>query len=542
MPYLLVTFCCAFAALGSFLFGYDSGVISSSIEQNAFLDYFGSPGLSDAASGGIISSYTGGAIVGSLLAPYISDLRGRRMIIFVGGLLATLGAGLQGGAITVAMLIAGRFIAGLAVGLMSATIPVYCSEVAPPRIRGLLASMQQWMVGLGIMVAQWVGYGCSLHRGNFAWRFPLSFQAVPAVLLVCGILFLPESPRWLIEHDKEAAGRAVLTRLHLNANASNQELVDRELHQIHESVLYEKQLAVRSWRQLLFSRQWRYRILLACGLQAMTQCSGVNVIQNYGPRLYKTLGMSTSTSLMIIGISGALAQLWNTIFMTFIDKVGRRKLLIPSLLGMGAAMCVEATLAHYVDFGDANSNQDALRAAIAMFFVFSLFFTALGMISWIYQSEIFPTAIRARGSAIATATNWSSNLIFAQCTPIALTSIGSQYFYVFVAFNWASVIIVWYWYPETVGKTLEEVEQVFWDSSQGQEPAGLPATITAQEVASSSQGDKEWTPPLSHHYPHHQHHPQGVHPLSMHPIKSDNWSSRSVSSLPGSTRKQMDGT
>ena len=323
--------------------------------------------------------------------------------------------------------------------------------------------------------------------------------------------FLPESPRWLIEHNKEAAGRAVLTHLHLNSNASNQEMVDQELSQIHESVMYEKRLAVRSWRQLLFSHQWRYRILLACGLQAMTQCSGVNVIQNYGPRLYKTLGFSTSTSLMIIGISGALAQLWNTIFMAFIDKVGRRKLLIPSLLGMGAAMCVEATLARYVDFGDANSNQDALRAAIAMFFVFSVFFTALGMISWIYQSEIFPTAIRARGSSIATATNWSLNLVFAQCSPIALTSMGSKYFYVFVAFNWAAVVIVWYWYPETVGKTLEEVEQVFLDPSQVQEPTDSPSSTTANLPKS----DRDWTPPQSHH--------EAVHPLAMHPVKSDRW-------------------
>ncbi|OOQ87894.1 hexose carrier protein [Penicillium brasilianum] len=516
MPYFLVTLCCTFAALGSFLFGYDSGVISSSIEQDAFLNYFGSPGLSDAASGGIISSYTGGAIIGSLLAPYVSDFYGRRMVIFIGGLLATLGAALQGGSVTVAMLIAGRFIAGGAIGLMSATIPVYCSEVAPPRIRGLLASMQQWMIGLGIMVAQWVGYGCSLRTGNFSWRFPLSFQTAPAVILVCGIWFLPESPRWLIEHGQEEAGRAVLARLHLNSNASNQDLVEQEMNQIHQSVANEKQLVVRSWRQLLLSRQWRYRILLACGIQAMTQCSGVNIIQNYGPRLYKTLGLSTSTSLMIIGVWGALAQFWNTVFMTFIDKVGRRKLLIPSLLGMGAVMCVEATLARYVDFGDTNANPNALRAAIAMFFIFSLFFTALGMISWIYQSEIFPTAIRARGSSVATATNWSLSLIFAQCSPIALTRIGSDYFYCFVAFNWVAVFVVWFWYPETVGRSLEEVEEVFGGRSQDAEPE-----VTVR-VSESPKTDS--TPPRSHL----QH--KGVHPLSMHPITCGSWSSKGGSS------------
>ncbi|KAJ5918438.1 hypothetical protein N7466_010430 [Penicillium verhagenii] len=521
MAYVLVTLCCAFVALGSFLFGYDSGIISSSIAQNAFLNKFGSPALSDAASGGIISSYTGGAIVGSLLAPYISDFSGRRMVIFIGGLLATLGAALQGGAVTIAMLIAGRFIAGLAIGLMSATIPVYCSEVAPPQIRGMLASMQQWMIGLGIMVAQWVGYGCSRYPDDFAWRFPLSLQTAPAIILTCGVWFLPESPRWLIEHGKEAAGRSVLTRLHLNFNATNNQLVEHELAQIRESLAYENTSAVRSWRQLLLSPQWRYRILLACGLQAFTQISGANVIQYYGPRLYKSLGLSTSNSLMIIGVWGALAQFWNTVFMFFIDKVGRRKLLIPSLLGMGAAMCAEATLARYVDFNDSNANPNALRAAIAMFFVFSLFYTSLGMISWIYPSEIFPTAIRARGSSISTATNWCLNLIFAQCSPIALTKLGSNYFYCFVAFNWMAMLLVWLFYPETVGRSLEEVEDVFIKKNYVAEPEVLPTAPSPEDLRRDS------------HIKH-----KGMDPLSMHPTNSS-WGSRGNTS-PQLWCKKMD--
>lgn len=370
------------------------------------------------------------------------------------------------------------------------------------------------MSGTDQSLQQWVGYGCSLHTGDFSWRFPLFLQTAPALILTCGIWFLPESPRWLIETGKEAAGRSVLTHLHLNRSATNSQLVEHELTQIHECVAYEQRSVVRSWRQLLLSRQWRYRILLACGLQAFTQCSGTNVIQNYAPRLYKSLGLSTSTSLMIIGLWGALVQLWNTVFMTFIDKVGRRKLLIPSLMGMGAAMCVEATLARYIDFSDSGANKHALRGAIAMFFVFSFFYTALGLISWIYQSEIFPTAIRARGSSVATATNWSLNLVFAQCSPIALTDIGSRYFYCFVAFNWAAVFIVWVWYPETVGRSLEEVEEVFAGQSQYEQPEITPA------VASSPV-----SVPARSRIRH-----KGMDPLSMHPTTCGSWSSNSGSS------------
>ncbi|KAJ6018887.1 hypothetical protein N7522_000954 [Penicillium canescens] len=204
---------------------------------------------------------------------------------------------------------------------------------------------------------------------------------------------------------------------------------------------------------------------------------------------------------MIIGVWGALALFWNTVFMTFIDKVGRRKLLIPSLFGMGAVMCVEATLVRYIDFSDPKANPDALRAAIAMFFAFSLFFTALGMISWIYQSEIFPTPIRARGSSLATATNWSLNLIFAQCSPIALTDIGYRYFYCFVGFNWAAMVVVWAFYPETAGRSLEEVEDVFSGKS-------------VVELSDQGTGDESTVVATA---PRSQIRHKGLHPLSMHP-------------------------
>ncbi|KGO69387.1 Major facilitator superfamily domain, general substrate transporter [Penicillium italicum] len=501
MTLYLVTFCCAFAALGSFLLGYNSGVISPSTEQEAFLRQFGSPTLSDAVAGGIISSYIGGAIVGSVLAPYVSDYYGRRMVLFIGGLLATLGAGLQGGAVNIVMLIAGRCIAGLAIGQMSATIPVYCTEIAPPQIRGMLASMQQWMIGLGFVVAQWVGYGCSLRGGAFSWRFPLSFQAAPAIILICGIWLLPESPRWLIEKGREEEGRSVLARLHLNKRATNIPLLEHELFQIQESLASEKQCAVRSWRQLVLSSRWRHRILLACGLQVFTQCSGIDIVLNYGPRLLQSLGLTTSTSLMIIGLWGALAQTWYTALMFFIDKVGRRKLLISSLLGMGAALCIEATLAQYINISDTNANPQALRVAIAMFFLFSFFFTALGTISWIYQSEIFPTPIRARGSAMATATNWSVSLIFVQCSPIAMRNLGTNYFYCFAGFNWMAMVLVWALYPETAGRSLEGVEEVFTtEFDDGQSERSFVTESTPVAVRPRSQ--------IRH---------KGLHPLSMHP-------------------------
>ncbi|EER26394.1 major facilitator superfamily protein [Coccidioides posadasii C735 delta SOWgp] len=457
MAFMLAILCCTFSALGSFLFGYDSGIISSSVAQEDFRRRFENS-LSDPAVGGIIASFTGGAMIGSAAVSLISDAFGRRNALLAGGILAACGAALQGGAISIAMLIAGRFMAGLAIGLLSATVPVYCSEIAPFRIRGLLAGMQQWMIGWGFVVAQWVGYGCSLVTGSFSWRFPLSFQAAPAVLLVAATAFLPESPRWLIEQEKLAEGHGVLRRL--RASHDDPRSLEAEFLQIQRGIARARRSVVKSWPELLRCPGWRRRLLLGTTIQASTQCSGINVINYYGPRIYAALGFETSRSLMIIGVSGALAQAWNTLCLLVLDRIGRRTLLIPSLIGMGATLCVEATLFEFFH-PETSRNANALRAQVAMYFVFSLFFTSLGVISWIYPSEIFPTAIRARGTSVSTFVNWSLNLVFAQCSPIALSRLKYRYFYCFMAFNWVGAVIVWIFFPETLGKTLEGVEEVF---------------------------------------------------------------------------------
>jgi sugar porter (SP) family MFS transporter len=463
MPRLILTFCCVFAALGSFLFGYDSGIIGSVIAIPAFQAHFGHGKLSDNATGGIVSAYTGGAILGSLAVSFLADRFGRRMAIFVGSLFAAVGGGLQGGANNIAAMVVGRLIAGFAVGMLSATIPNYCSEVASPNIRGLLGGMQQWMLGLGFVFAQWVGYGGSQATGPFSWRFPLSLQVLPALILCAGILSLPESPRWLLERGRITEAQTTLERLHLNRARSNVDFVAREFREIRDVIVAEKAAITSvSWGMMFRNVPYRRRLILACGIQALTQTSGINVINYYGPRIYATLGVSVSTSLFIIGVYGAFAQVWNTVCLAVLDRIGRKKLLVPSVFGMGAALCVNATLAHYFD-PETTANQNALRASVSMNFVFSIFFTSLGVISWIYPAEIMSTAIRARGTSLSTVTNWSLNLLFAQCSPMALSKLGYRYFYIFAALNWTGGVLIYLFYPETLGRTLEQLDELFGD-------------------------------------------------------------------------------
>ncbi|KAH7165171.1 general substrate transporter [Dactylonectria macrodidyma] len=444
----------AFLAVGGFLFGYDSGIISSTIALPHFKEYFDDP--SDDTAGGIVSSFQGGAVLGTMINMAIADKLGRKMTIFSGSVVSLLGTALQTGSTTMAMLIVGRFIGGVAVGMLTSTIPMYASEISMPKWRGALSGLLQWFLSWGFLVAQWLGYGCSFSKTAFSWRFPLAFQCVPAIILAVGVLFLLESPRWLMEKDRHEEARAVLEKLRNGENASR---IDLEFIEIRDVIAADREIGKVTTMSILTKPSWRKRLLLGCGIQAFGPLSGINVINYYGPRIYEILGIDTQTSLMIVGISGALSIVYCTIGLWMLDKTGRVKPLMVSALGLAAALLVNAVQGQYLN--PDNTNQ--LRSMVAMNFVFSLFYTPLGIISWVYPAEIFPVEVRALGNAITTFTNWVVNLVFAQFSPSALTKIEFRYFYVFFVFNLIAFLCYWFFYPETKGRTLEQMDVLFGD-------------------------------------------------------------------------------
>jgi hypothetical protein len=189
------------------------------------------------------------------------------------------------------------------------------------------------------------------------------------------------------------------------------------------------------------------------------------VINYYGNVIYKILGITTGTSLMIVGIAGALSIIYCAAGLYLLDRVGRIKPLIFSAVGCGLALMINAVLSQYYVVGSdgLTSNGNALRAMVAMNFVFSFFFTFTGIISWVYPAEIFPIEIRAKGNSISALTNWCLNLLFAQCAPIALANLGFRFFYFFFAFNFVAAVCYILFFPETKGKTLEQMDELFGD-------------------------------------------------------------------------------
>ncbi|KAJ2526688.1 high affinity glucose transporter, partial [Coemansia sp. RSA 1937] len=224
---------CSISSLGGFMFGYDTGVLASILEFDKWKSYFHHPG--SIGVGVIVSALTAGCFVGSLIAGRIADKYSRKRTIMIACVVFSLGAAIQCGSINRAMLIVGRFISGLGVGVLSMTVPMFQSELAPPAIRGRLVSFQQWAITWGIVVSYWVDYGLHFVQSDVAWRVPIGIQIVPAAVLFVAMFFMPYSPRWLVNHGLVDEAHVVLAKLRAMGDLNAPDVVT-ELEEIKESV------------------------------------------------------------------------------------------------------------------------------------------------------------------------------------------------------------------------------------------------------------------------------------------------------------------
>ncbi|KXX76155.1 High-affinity glucose transporter [Madurella mycetomatis] len=437
----------AFAASGSFLFGYDSGVMTDVIASPDFLEFFHtSPGTP--IIGAINSTFSGGAVFGSLMGGLTMDRFGRRKTIMIGAIIAVVGAILQAAAQNLAMILVGRIIAGWAVGLLSMSVPVYQSECAHPKIRGLIVGLSQQMIGVGFIFSTWVGYG-SAHAegdlGQFQWRFPLAFQALPAAILVCGIMFFPESPRHLMEEDREEEAMQVLRTLHFDA------------------------ITAPGWRIMFTVPQWRTRLMHGVAVQVFTQFTAINVIGYYQTQMYYALGITGNRALLVAGIYNCVGPLANLIFIIFIiDRVGRRQPLIWGTVAIAIAFICEAAINSKID-PENPSHGLSIAGVFFLFCVTAIFSVSWGPISWVYMSEVMPMQIRARGNAFATGIgNWLVATFWSQLSPMALKELSWKFYFLFVAWDiLVTIPIVFFFFKETKQLSLEEIDVLFGDRAAG---------------------------------------------------------------------------
>lgn len=438
----------------SFLFGYDAGVMTDVIASKNFLEYFNTDSTSPII-GAINSTFSGGAAVGALMGGLVMDRFGRRRTIQLGAFVCVIGAILQSASRNLSMILVGRILAGWAIGMMSMSIPVYQSECAHPKMRGLIVGLTQQMIGVGFIVSTWVGYGSlqASDSSTFQWRFPLAFQALPAFLLAIGLFFLPESPRQLIEQDRLEDGLKILRKLHYDN--TNEDWIMKEYNEIRATIQAEKAITTSGWKVLFTVPQWRTRLMHGVAVQVFTQLTGealweqvslastpiklilipanvgINVINYYQTIMYDALGITGNRNLLVTGIYNVLGPITNFIFITFIlDRVGRRKPLIFGAIGITIALFCEAA----INSQNAEGTKRGLSIA-GVFFLFSvtiIYSLSFGSVSWVYMSEIMPMQIRGKGNAFATGVgNWVVSTFFAQVSPIALGKITWKYYFVF---------------------------------------------------------------------------------------------------------------
>jgi len=463
------------AALAGLLFGLDVGVISGANEfiQKDFK-------IDDTRVEHIVSALLWGAVFGVLLSGMFSARLGRRGTILISALIFALGSvfcALSPGPNT---LVAARFFLGIAVGMASFVAPLYLSEIAPQSVRGALISMYQLMITIGIVLAflsdtffatyadlqplaSDISRSVSALAGGrgqmiiesyaaMPWRWMLGIIAVPALLMFVGMLFLPESPRWLVLKKRIEEARAVLRRL-----ASSETDANRELDDIQSSLRVEQ----KGFALFRDNANFRRAVFLGVGLQVIQQFTGINVIMYYAPRILQEAGFNTTAEQMwgtvLIGTINVLATF---IAIAFVDRLGRKPIMFAGFTVMGLGMLSLGALFH-LGLGGTNHSMAMSYLAVTSLVVFIIGFAmSAGPIIWIICSEIYPLAGRDFGITCSTVTNWAANAVVGMTFLTMLNGIGpGNTFLLYGALNAVFMIFFVLFVPETKGVSLESIEQ-----------------------------------------------------------------------------------
>jgi sugar porter (SP) family MFS transporter len=437
------------AALGGLLFGYDTGVISG-----ALLFIRTEMNLSATMQGIVVAIVLAGAAVGAAMAGALSDRFGRRRVILVAALLFIAGALLSAIAVGLPLLVGGRFLVGLAIGVASMLTPLYLAEISPAADRGAVVSLNQLCITIGILVSYLVGFALATVTGG--WRWMLGIGALPGVILAVGMLVLPESPRWLAGHGRVEDAGDVLRHLRGGADISG------ELSDLRTDIASEgRQLA--GWGEF-FTARLRRPLIIGVGLAMFQQITGINTVIYFAPTIFQSAGLSSAaTSILATAGVGVVNVVMTIVSIRLIDRLGRRQLLSWSLGGMAATLLVLA-IVFLIGTGQLGWIAVASVAAFVGFFAIGL-----GPVFWLLISEIFPLALRGRAMSCATVANWGFNLIVSATFLNLVAATGeSGAFFVYAVLSVVALAFVIALVPETKGHSLEQIELDFQRLAMGQ--------------------------------------------------------------------------
>ncbi|KAF2254942.1 general substrate transporter [Trematosphaeria pertusa] len=450
------------------LFGYDQGVFGGVIVTPDFLDQLQLNGKASLLST-VTAIYDIGCFFGAISVCVIGEPLGRKKTILLGTTIMSIGAIIQTASYGVPEMIVGRIIAGIGNGINTSTAPVWQGETSKASWRGKLIVIEMIMNIAGFSLSNWVTYGFSFVGGSAAWRVPLAFQFIFIFILYGTVPWLPESPRWLIAKGRIDEADQILADL--EATEVDDPYVITESKDIQWAVQYERENAVR-WRDLLRGRTGGQggthtirRLLLGMGSQAMQQLSGINVTSYYLPTvLIESVGLSNNLARLLAACNSVSYLLFSLIGIPNVERWGRRKMMMYAAAGQCFCYIIITICIRYneLDSLSTATKEKWAEGSIAFFFLYYVFF-GIGWqgVPWLYPTEINSLSMRTKGAALGTATNWIFNFMVVEITPPGIQNLQWRFYIIWIIFNFTFIPTVYLFYPETAGRSLEDIDRFF---------------------------------------------------------------------------------
>ncbi|XP_048324104.1 sugar transport protein 10 [Ziziphus jujuba] len=467
-----VVITCIVAAMGGLIFGYDLGISGGVTSMEDFLKKF-FPSVynkmkdetNDANQyckfdSQLLTLFTSSLYVAALAASFCASVVtrsfGRKTSMLIGGLVFLIGSILNGAALDIEMLIIGRLLLGVGVGFANQSVPLYLSEMAPPKVRGALNIAFQMAITLGILIANFVNVGTAKIKSGWGWRLSLALAAVPAVMMTIGSIFLPDTPNSILERGNIEEARKMLKKIRGTEN------VDEEFHDLIEACVAAKKVE-HPWKNIM-QPKYRPQLVICILVPFFQQFTGINVIMFYAPVLFKTLGFGSNASLMSSAITGTVNVFSTVVSIVCVDRFGRRFLFLEGGLQMFICQVLVAVMIG-MNFGTSGEGSLSTSQADILLFLICAYVAAFawswGPLGWLIPSEICPLEIRSAAQAINVSVNMLFTFIVAQVFLSMLCHLKFGLFFFFAGFVVLMTVFIFLFMPETKNIPIEEMNKIW---------------------------------------------------------------------------------